>query len=369
MARAVARRGHEVAIYTTDADGPGRLDVPLDEPVIREQVAIHYIPVQFPAFWATSLPLRAALKQAIRNANVVHIHSLYMFHDLVAGGFCRRFAIPYLLRPHGSLDPYIRQRHRWRKMVMEAWFQNRVLRDAAMLHFTTEEERRLAQPYAHNGRSMVVPNGLDLAEFETLPPAGDFRARHPEIGDRKIILFLGRINFKKGLDALAGAFGQIAAGRDDVSLVIAGPDDGFRSKTETWLEEAGVRQRTIFTGMLTGADKMAAFRDAEMFVLPSYSENFGIAVAETMACGLPVVISDRVNIWHEVEAAGAGRITAPETGAVAASMAFLLDDPEAARRMGENGRALVRSRFQWSEIAIEMERAYATLAADQGKPP
>ena len=171
-----------------------------------------------------------------------------------------------------------------------------------------------------------------------MPEPGSFRRRHPEIGDKHIILFFGRVNFKKGLDILAKAFGAVARQRQDVHLVIAGPDnEGWGARVRTWLGEEGVLGRTTFTGMLLGPDKLAVLRDASMFVLPSYTENFGLAVIEAMAAGLPIIISDKVNIWREVESAGAGKVVPCEAGKFTKAILDLLDKPEMARQMGQKG--------------------------------
>ncbi|MCH7540773.1 MAG: glycosyltransferase, partial [Proteobacteria bacterium] len=148
MARAVGQRGHEVLIYSTDWDTSGRLAVPIDRMVRRDGAGIRYFPVQFPRLWPISWQLARALKEAIPTVDLVHLHSLYLFHDWVTGAVCRRHGVPYLVRPHGTLDPYIYRRHRLAKTVLEHAFQNRVLSRAAAIHYTTEEEKRLATPYA-----------------------------------------------------------------------------------------------------------------------------------------------------------------------------------------------------------------------------
>lgn len=362
MARAVARLGHEVSIYTTNQDGSGELAVPLDRPVSREGVEIRYFPIQPPRFWGTSLPLARALRQKIPTVDLAHLHSLYLFHNLVAGHYCRQYAIPYLMRPQGTLDPFIYRRHRWRKRLMELLFEHRNIRRAAALHFTTAEEAELAAPFTFQTPGVVVPLGIDYNEFAVLPEPGRFRAQHPEIGANPIILFFGRINFKKGLDILVKAFGAVARQRQDVHLVIAGPDnEGWGGKVRAWLSDAGLLDRTTFTGMLLGPEKLAVLRDADMFVLPSYSENFGIAVIEAMAAGLPVIISDKVNIWREVQAAGAGRTVPCDAEALAAQILELLAKPELARQMGQSGRTLVAECFQWPRIAQNLAAAYARI--------
>jgi glycosyltransferase involved in cell wall biosynthesis len=362
MARAVARLGHEVSIYTTNQDGPGILPVDTDRPVWREGVEVRYFPIQPPRFWGTSLPLALALRRRIPAADLVHIHSLYLFHNLVAGHYCRHYAVPYLVRPHGTLDPFIQRRHRWRKRLMEVWFEDRNIRQAAALHFTTREEAELAAPFTFRTPGLVVPLGINFDEFAVMPEPGRFRGRHPEIGDKAIVLFFGRINFKKGLDILAKAFGAVARRREDVHLVIAGPDnDGWGKQVRTWLGEEGVLDRTTFTGMLLGPEKLAVLRDAGMFVLPSYSENFGLAVIEAMAAGLPVIISDQVNIWREIQTGGAGRVIPCAAPALADQILDLLDHPDAATQMGQQGRSLVQERFQWPQIAQRLAEAYGRI--------
>lgn len=364
MARAVAALGHEVQIYTTDRG----LKPEAPRPTSAGPVAIHVYPQQFPALLATSWPLARALADAIPKADVVHLHSLYLFHDWATARICRRAGVPYLLRPHGTLDPYIWRRHRARKWLLETLFQNRVLRQAASLHFTAEEEMRLAAPYAQGAPGVVVPLGIDAAEYATLPPPGDLRQRFPEIGARRIVLFLGRLNFKKGLDLLVPAFARAAAVTPDLHLVIAGPDDGVRGTVEQDVARHGLGSHVTFTGMLGPAERLAALADAFAFVLPSYSENFGLAVAEAMAAGVPVLVSDRVNIWREVEAAQAGLIAPPEVAPFAELIAALAGDPDRAAAMGANGRSLVRTRFAWERIARELEGVYRSLA-EQSRGP
>lgn len=361
MARAVARRGHEVSICTTDralAAGEGDR---VREAAARDGVTVQIFPQQPPRLLATSWPLARALDAAVRQADVVHLHSLYLFHVWAAARACRRHGVPYLLRPHGTLDPFLWNRHRLRKSVMEWLFQDRVIREAAALHYTAAEEMKLAEPYVHGAPGVVIPNGLDLAEYATLPPPGRVRTEHPEIGSRRIVLFLSRLNFKKGLDLLVPAFVEACRSVNDLHLVIAGPDDGMRQKTEALIAEARVGSRVTFLGMLDHAQKLAAFRDAAMFVLPSYSENFGIAVVEAMACGVPVAISDKVNIWREVEEAGAG-LVAPTTVSAVARQIVQLAQASDAVEMGARGRRLVEERFAWDKIARDLESVYRSLA-------
>jgi glycosyltransferase involved in cell wall biosynthesis len=365
MARAVARLGHEVAIFTTTRELVAAERQAHAIPIMRDGVEIRYFRDHFPRVFATSWPLARALEAAIPQVDIVHLHSLYLFHDWATARICRRHGVPYLLRPHGTLDPYHWRLHRWRKAALEIAFQNRVLREAAALHFTSEEEMRRAAPHAQGTPGVVVPNGLDLSEYAELPPNGEFRAAHPEIGGRRIVLFLGRLNFKKGLDLLVPAFAEAAMAYPDLHLVIAGPDDGMERPTRQLVQASGLGPRVTFTGMMTGRAKLAALRDAYLFALPSYAENFGIAVAEAMACGRPVVISNQVNIWREIEAAGAGLVGTTDVASVAKQLKALAADPRAAAALGERGKALVAEKFSWARIAHDLEAVYRRLARSE----
>ncbi|MBA7533676.1 D-inositol-3-phosphate glycosyltransferase [subsurface metagenome] len=358
----MASLGYAVSIYTTNQDGPSVLNVPTDKPVFKDGIEIRYFPIQHPRFWGFSIPLIRALREAIRGYDIVHIHSMYLFHDIVAAHYCRKYNVPYLIRPHGTLDPFIYKRHRLRKSIMELLFECKNIQYAAALHFTTEEEKKLAVPYISKTPGFVVPLGIDLSEYKNLPEKGTFRARYSEIKNKKIVLFFGRLNFKKGLNILVQAFARVAEIRDDVHLVLVGPDnEGFGEKVRYWLNREEVLDRATFTGMSTGKDKLAVLRDADVFVLPSYTENFGIAVVEAMACGVPVVISDKVNIWREVVAGGAGRVAPCDPSHFAEMILDLFDNPKMTKQMGSNGKALVEQRYQWSRVALLLEDAYRSI--------
>ncbi len=365
MSMAIADRGHQVEIFTTNYDGFGGYVEPSEGPLSkrREDIRVRTFPVDLPPdYFRISRPLASALSDDIEKFDLVHVHSLYLFTTLASGFFAHRHQVPLILRPHGTLDPYIYPRHRWRKSLVERLYQNRMFRRAAAVHYTTEEERDLAAPYTFGRPGFVAPLGLNIDDYRPLPPRGTFRARFPETRDKSILLFLGRINFKKGLDVLAKAFGEVAKERDDVHLVIAGPDnDALKPKVEAWLQAEGVLDKTTFTGMLVGETKLAALNDADLFVLPSFSENFGIAVIEAMACGLPVLISDKVNIWREIENAGAGEVEPVDPDRFARRILAMLEDRAVLKVQGERGMETVVRLFDWPSIGERLEEAYGAV--------
>ncbi len=378
LCRELAKRGHNVSIYTTNFGyaGTGRatdLDCPLDAPVYDHGVQIRFFAGRGRGRYSLSLPLLRALRLAIPSVDIVHIHSMYLFHSTVGAYLCRRFHVPYIIKPHGTLDPYLRRRHRVRKWLHEIIVERQNFRRAAAIQFTAAEEMALATGSSVGKRlfegavGAIVPNGVVIPEaFEPGARETDTEGllqRFPELLGKRIVLFLGRINFKKGLDILAAAFAQICKKREDTHLLIAGPDnEGYELRVREWLRAENVLHRVTFAGMLTGAHKNAAFGISQMFVLPSYSENFGIAVVEAMAHGLPVIVSDRVNIWREIADAAAGLVVRCDAAELATALSTLLDDSELRRAMGGRGRQLSERSFTWPIAAQQMLNLYERIS-------
>jgi glycosyltransferase involved in cell wall biosynthesis len=363
LCRELARRGHAVSIYSTDLDSRGALTEERDAAVTIKRFACK------PRLsYSFSMPLASALRRDIPSFDIVHINSLYTFPSTAAAHYCRRFRVPYLLRPHGTLDPYIFARHRPRKFVYEWLIELRNLTNAAAVHFTAAEEMELARRSVPAIKGMVVPLGVHPSEYDWDMSSKTSRASQLAQSRRRTILFLGRLNFKKGLDLLVKAFGLLARTHDDVRLILAGPDeDNYSTQVRRWLKEEGILSKARFAGMLTGKEKVALLHSSDIFALPSYSENFGLAVVEAMASGLPVVISNRVNIWREVAGANAGIAVNCDAAALADGLVALLDDGELRRTQGENGRRLVRQRYDWKIVADQMLRVYREILSKSGR--
>jgi glycosyltransferase involved in cell wall biosynthesis len=239
------------------------------------------------------------------------------------------------------------------------------LNRAAAVHFTAEMEHELTRPLGLTAPPLIEPNGIPLDEFASLPPAGAFRARRGIAAGRPVVLFLGRVHPKKGLDLLLPAF---AAGAPrEALLVVAGPVEAeYRAKLDAVADAAGIADRVLWTGMLHGRERIEAMVDADLFALPSHQENFGIAVVETMASGRPVLISDKVNIWQQVTSAGAGEaLPLDERRWSAALGAWMTDDARRARA-GAAARAAALDLYDWDHIARRWGGHYARIAAARG---
>lgn len=379
MCEALAARGADVTLFSTDLDEQGRwspfghpalLDVPTDRSVHAAGVERRHFRTRWPSRFAFSPAMARALRERAGAFDVVHVHSLYLFTTLAACHHAGRRRVPYVVRPHGTLDPYLRRRHPLRKALMDGLLQRRQLDRAAAVHYTSEDERELARPFGIRAPGVVVPLGVDPSEFADMPARGTFRARHPELRGRRLVVFLGRLTPKKGLDTLVTAFARVAAKAPDAQLVLAGPDDhGYARTVRRLIEDAGIGDRVTETGMLTGRDKLALLADTDVWVLPSYTENFGMAAVEAMAGGAPVVISDRVNIHREIAAGGAGLVVGCNAAEVAGAVTRVLRDDGLRRRLAAAGPPLVRAKFTWERAAAGLLALYADVAAASSRRP
>jgi glycosyltransferase involved in cell wall biosynthesis len=282
-----------------------------------------------------------------------------------AARIARTAGVPYIFKPCGMLDPWCLAQGRWKKMLYLRLRLKKWLNRAGALHFTSRTEQQLALPLDLKPSSIVESNGVDLGEFENLPARGSLRARFPSIGSRPVVLFLSRVHPKKGLDLLVPAFAR--AESSDAMLVIAGPEeDGHGAIVRRLVEQHGLGDRVLFCGMLHGPERVAALADADLFVLPSYQENFGTVVVEALAAGVPVVISDQVNIQEEIAAARVGSVVRTDAGELAKSIAYWLGNEVERKTAGKNGRAFAFQTYNWIDIARRWRGHYASILTAAG---
>ncbi len=279
----------------------------------------------------------------------------------------RRVNRPYIVFTHGMLDPYFNQfpLKRLKKMLYWPWSEYRVLRDAKTVCFTTDEERILArQSFSPYRCKETVVNfgtaGPSRLEEDQVRQIKTFYEEFPQLKYKRFLLFLSRIHPKKGCDLLIEAWGKLASQYPDIDLVIAGPDQiGWRSTLEKRAHAMGISERIIWTGMLQGDLKWGAFLAAEAFILPSHQENFGIVVAESLACNTPVLLTDKVNIWREVTADNAGLVASDTVDGITDLMQRWLVLPELKRQ--EMKRQALRCFLNRFEIQRAAESLLSAL--------
>ena len=360
LSQALVKSGGDVTVFTTNADGDQTLDVPIDQECWLDGVKVFYFKVQRPFSYFYSAGLRRALKKRLHEFDLVHIHWLYVYPTLVAARECLKQGVPYFLAPRGMLDSNaIHMKGFYKKKLYLKLVERSHLYGARGLHYTSQGEMKQSIVAKQSIPSFVVNNGLDLDKYNNINPLNSFDEQFPEIKDKKNVLFLGRINYIKGLDLLATAWKMVIKEIPDAHLIIAGPDnDDYKKKIVAQLQDDKVLSNTTFTGLLSDAEKISAFRRVQVFVAPSYLESFGMSIIEAMASKKPVVVTDRVNIYPEIVDCDAGIVTSCNSEDIANALITLLKDPKKAKIMGSNGYNLVKEKFDWQLIAADMKKLY-----------
>ena len=360
LAAALVQRGHEVHVATTSVDGKDDLHVSTDHPVDLDGVAVHYfrVPAIRRLYWSPDMA--QWLKRSIRDFDVVHLHSVFLWPTWAAARAALAARVPYITAPRGMLvGSVIKRRSRWVKTAWIHLIERETLRRAAGLHVTAQieadEVKALGLPVPI---TFCVPNGVSSSADHSPIEAGPF-ANVP----RPYALFLSRISWKKGLDQLITAWQWVP----DLRLVIAGNDDeNYRPQLEALVRRFGLTERIRFVGPVSDEHKWALYANAELFVLPSYSENFGNVVAEAMSVACPVIVSAEVGIAALVQKFGAGIVTSGGPLHLAEDVRSLHLDAERRRQMGAQGARAVATQLSWDAVGAQMEAAYQQITVPSG---
>lgn len=368
--RAVAACHHEVSVFTTDASDRGRLQVPVRRPQNRDGVAVTYYPLTWRGWplgrFYYARALAAACAREAGAFDVAHLSTLWGHASIAGARACANAMVPYVVSPHGTLEPHQYGLKSWKKRLHMALCGRRALDRAAAVHALCRYEADNLVQFGLEGKITCVPNGIDPAEFTDLPSPMEAAERWPTLRGRRVILFLSRLHAIKGLDQLLPALAELRRTCNDALLLLAGPDDGYASQVNALIDAHGLRRDVLLTGMLTGHDRLLALAAAEVFVLPSYAECFPMAVVEAMACALPVLITPGCNFPEAVEA-DAGLMVDPRSRELAGALEHLMAMSDGQRgAMGARGRQLVESDYTWDVIARKMITVYRAIL--DGKP-
>jgi glycosyltransferase involved in cell wall biosynthesis len=358
LCKALAARGHEVRVFTTNIDGSGNSPVPIGLPVNLDGVEVRYFSCSLlrRLYWAPGLG--RALKSEIDKFDVVHLHSVFLWPTWAAARAARRTGVPYVLSPRGMLvKDLIGRRSRLAKSAWMQMIERSNVEQSAAIHLTSQLEAAELWRFGWRlPRLAVIPNGVD----EPLSCGGEIGADIEEIvAEQPLVLFLGRLSWKKGLDRLLRAFACTSAGK----LAIVGTDDEGRAPQLVKLAEAlRIADRVrILPRTVVGSEKERLFAAARAFVLTSYSENFGNTVLEAMQRRVPVVVTPEVGAAEIVRESGGGLVVAGDPIPLGTAIYRLTSDVELARSMGEDGQRHVIAHYSWANIAAGMEDLYKGL--------
>jgi len=351
--KALRAEGVEAEIATTNADGQRNHPIPQAVPASIEGVPVYFFERQYPWRYKFSWGLTQWLRRNVAKYDLLHLHAVFSYSTTAAAFYARRSSVPYIILPHGMLAPWpVRKNWLLKKVYLKA-IEQKNLERAAAVHFTAEEELQMS---VVGGRSnFVLPCIVDFdLNGNGVRPALD--------SSRLRILFLSRIDPKKGIDILIDALSRLARDGREFDLTLAGSGEPkYEERVHAMIDAAGLSARTTFAGFVEGAAKSTLFKSADIFVLPSHHENFGIAVVEAMAFGLPIIISNKVNIHIEIEKAQAGLVVSPTAAELCGAIRTLADDPGLRLEMGRKARQLVAAEFSAAATARETLKIYRDI--------
>jgi glycosyltransferase involved in cell wall biosynthesis len=351
---ALAARGHDLHVCTTNVDGALDSDVPLGVPVDLDGVKVWYFPSRRLRRLYWSPPMAHMLKQAVGNFDLVHLHSVFLWPTWAAARAARSARVPYVVSPRGMLvKDLFRARSRVLKSVWMALIERANLADAAGIHVTSavEAAELAAFGYVLKGRVFEVPNGVSLSAPLQVEP----------VTTPSYVLMLGRINWKKRIDIALDTVQRV----DGIRLLVAGSDEeGLAPSLHARAASLGVAERVEFVGPVDGMRKRQLLKGALALLMPSLSENFGNSAVEAMAEGTPVIVAPQVGVADSVKESSAGFVVAPTGEAFADAVGQLRAEPTLRARMGERARALVAERYAWPVIGARMENEYRAILND-----
>jgi glycosyltransferase involved in cell wall biosynthesis len=359
---AAALSPHDVAIdvVATTAHGQGELDVPLDRPVYRDHAQYFYFLRTHPKFWMFSWSLRQWLYRHVPDYDLVHVHGLFAYTTLPACAAARHFKKPYVITTHGVLDPWCLSHKWWKKYPYYYLLERDNLKHVSALHVTSPFEATGLARLGFSEKSHVIPLCVDLPDYVIKYQPGK---------ESLNLLFLSRLDPIKGLPVLLEAIKIIRAQYDvPVQLKIAGQGDKeYVFQLQKFIKKLNISANVVFVGFLQGAAKSDALAEADIFVLPSYHENFGLAAAEALAAGLPVVLSDQVGIAHDVTKAGAGTVVPVNRPLLLAEAIMKYRNLEARVIAGANARILAEKCYSKKHFGDALFRLYEAVLAQHSK--
>jgi glycosyltransferase involved in cell wall biosynthesis len=360
LAQEISSLDISIDIITTNANSSEKLDVFLNAWLAEKDYRIRYFDCWHRNDFIISVSLINWLINHVVDYDLVHTSTVFAPLVLLAHWICQLRQIPYVVTPHGMLEPWALSYKGWKKRFYYTLFEKPTIRQASAIQV-------LANSEANNIKSLglkhtvVVTNGIHRQEFETLPNPELFYQQFANTRSKTLILFLGRIDPKKGLDLLAPAFVKVHNKFPQTHLVVAGPDSiGFLTTAQSYFAQVGCLDAVIFTGMLTGSLKYAALAAATLYVAPSYSEGFSMSVLEGMASGLPCVITTGCN-FPEAATAKAAYVVDINADAIADALIQCLSYSQQTKAMGDRAREFIFQNYTWEQAGKKMLQVYKAI--------
>lgn len=361
LVKTLARLNINLDLITTNANGRDTLKYPLQLWLNEKNYRIQYFPSWHRNDLIFSPSLAKWLFNHVTNYDIVHTHTIFAPLISVSHGICRAKNIPYIMTPHGMLEPWALAYKAWKKRIYYSLWEKQALQQASAIQLLAQSEANSIKSLGLNQPVVVIPNGIHPEEFRSLPNPEIFYQKFPHTRNKTIILFLGRIDPKKGLDLLAPAFAKVHNYFPQTHLIIAGPDNiGFLPTARSYFAQAGCLDRVTFTGMITDSLKYAALAAASLYVAPSYSEGFSVSVLEGMASGLPSIITTGCN-FPEAANAKAAYVVNIDPDGIANALLECLRNPQQAEEIGNHARDFICQNYTWEKAAKQLIQVYTAI--------
>jgi len=365
MCRALKSQGIDVLLVTSDA---GIHDAPLPETVVSyNDVPTIFFHSQLGRSFKFSKPMSNWLKASVPDFDLVHIHAVFNHACVAASRACLANGIPYVIRPLGTLEPWSLKQKRFRKRVFWRLRGEEMLRGAVAVHYTTTAEQRSVEEQFGLNNGIVIPLGIESEAPENFSHSDDVLTSVSELNGHPYVLVLSRLHPKKALNVLIDAFVDATADPElhQWRLLIAGDGEpDYVRSLRGRVQQFDKRQQILFSGWLTGEAKWNALANASLLALPSYQENFGLCALEALTCGVPVLVSQHVNLADDIERAGAGWISDVGTRQLAAALTSALGDDAERQRRGIAGKVLSKQ-FTAERMGTELIRLYSAICLSQ----
>jgi glycosyltransferase involved in cell wall biosynthesis len=366
---ALMKCGHDITLITSGLD---EIDIknPSGINIVEHIKVLYFKP--FLTLLGTSISFSALyyLFRQVKKYDLVLVHSLYKVHSTFASFVSYKYKIPYIIRPHGTLDLFLISRRRsFLKKLFINYFEKKNFYHASAIQFSSELEKKNAKKFISIFNSIIVPEGINQEAMYKRKVSYEYNHRFKKINSNQInIIYLGRFHEKKGLFLLINGFSYIAAKFPRAKLILAGSGDSeYTKKVNDLIIKTNLGSQISVTGFLNESDKLSLLNSADIFALPSYGENFGLSVVEAMSFSIPVVISDKVGIFEAVNDAQAGFIVKCNANSVARALEKLVSEKSLRYRLGKNAKKLSEEKYNLANMGQIMSKFYIKLVNENKK--
>jgi len=357
LSKELNKLGHDVTIITTDFE--------YDPDYAQSLKNIEVIPFRRVAglgLFLYSPGMKRWLRSNISKYDIVHLHDFRSYQNSISCKYAKKFNVPYVVQPHGSLPRIVEKKGL--KQLYDVVWGNKALKNAGgVIALTTVEAKQAITMGVDENRIHIIANGVDLSQFEDIPRQGEFRETYNIPFDVRVILFLGRLHPIKGIDLLISAFKEVVKEIEDCMLIIVGPDDGSLPGLKTLVKSLNLYSNILFTGPLYGRNKLAAYRDADIYVLPSYYEAFPMTVLEAWAFQEPVIVTEHCAIKDLVQ--DAGLVVRSDPCELAAALKEYLQHDTLRHYHGQNGYMKIHRDFSIQIITQKIEALYRNIGGEK----